>query len=467
MHIFLSPHFDDAIGSAGGLISRLVANGERVAVATIFAGLPWLRPWKIPKVLIRRRENRRACRASAAGAAAARVINLNFLDGVWRAAHHKKSMLFDGVIREPELVRRVVAAIKKIAKPGDVIYAPAGLGNHIDHLIVRDAAALLENETHLYEEFYYGWKTGVSMPGFKRFNLTDDECEARTRAALCYEIEMKKLFRGARAAAEYFAARRFERYDWAPPWAAVAAPRTIVSLTSFPARIPTISQVVETIKNQSVQPDKIVLYLSKKQFPRAPKVDGVEVRMLDGDIRSYKKLVPALADFPNDNIITLDDDILYPDFVIEKLLDCHRRFPGAICGLRVKRAAAGPYRLWHRMGRKNMLRFGGRRPRLCNFATTGGGTLFPPRALHPDASRDDIFMSVCPTTDDIWFWAQAVRNGTGTAVAGKYLQIKEIPSAQEISLRTDNFHGLNLNDKNLAALAAMYPEIAEIVGKAR
>src|SRR5574339_421507 len=40
MHLFLSPHLDDAVLSCGGLIDQLVKRGERVLVRTFMAGDP-------------------------------------------------------------------------------------------------------------------------------------------------------------------------------------------------------------------------------------------------------------------------------------------------------------------------------------------------------------------------------------------------------------------------------------------
>ncbi|MHA1303522.1 MAG: PIG-L deacetylase family protein [Candidatus Heimdallarchaeaceae archaeon] len=45
-HIFLSPHLDDAVASCGGLIAKLVEQGNKVIVATFFTKSPDLS--KIP-----------------------------------------------------------------------------------------------------------------------------------------------------------------------------------------------------------------------------------------------------------------------------------------------------------------------------------------------------------------------------------------------------------------------------------
>ena len=41
----------------------------------------------------------------------------------------------------------------------------------------------------------------------------------------------------------------------------------IVSLTSYPARIDTVNQTIETLLNQSLCPDKVILWLAPEKFP--------------------------------------------------------------------------------------------------------------------------------------------------------------------------------------------------------
>lgn len=44
-------------------------------------------------------------------------------------------------------------------------------------------------------------------------------------------------------------------------------PRIIVSLTSYPARISVVFQVLERMLVQTLRPDKVILWLAKEQFP--------------------------------------------------------------------------------------------------------------------------------------------------------------------------------------------------------
>ena len=82
-------------------------------------------------------------------------------------------------------------------------------------------------------------------------------------------------------------------------------PLLIVSLTSYPLRMKTIHFTLHTLLNQSIKPDKIILWLAKEQFPRREKDVPRRIRRLRkyglsiewcNDIRSYKKLIPTLKE---------------------------------------------------------------------------------------------------------------------------------------------------------------------------
>lgn len=131
--------------------------------------------------------------------------------------------------------------------------------------------------------------------------------------------------------------------------------KIIVSLTSFPQAIPYAIQSIQSVLDGSVLPDKIVLYLTASQFADcgipseletlAERNPIFEVRTYGEDIRSYTKLIPALIDFPDDIIVTIDDDILYHADMLRDLLRLHKRLPQAIVAHRVRRVVLNaPYK---------------------------------------------------------------------------------------------------------------------------
>ena len=98
----------------------------------------------------------------------------------------------------------------------------------------------------------------------------------------------------------------------------------IVSLTSYGKRVTdSVPYAIFSIFTQSVLPNRIVLWLDNDNWNdnnlpyllKRIQKSGLEIYYCD-DIRSYKKLIPALRKFPNNPIITIDDDFYYnKDFI--------------------------------------------------------------------------------------------------------------------------------------------------------
>ena len=82
---------------------------------------------------------------------------------------------------------------------------------------------------------------------------------------------------------------------------------------------------VESIFSQTLKPNNVVLYLSEKEFSTRPlpltlmrqQERGLEVRFVD-DLGPHTKLIPALKDFPEAIIVTIDDDYMYPFDLLER-----------------------------------------------------------------------------------------------------------------------------------------------------
>jgi hypothetical protein len=189
----------------------------------------------------------------------------------------------------------------------------------------------------------------------------------------------------------------------------------IISLTSYGKRVEdALPYALYSLLTQTILPKKIVVYLDRDNWSddRLPdlikhlKKIGIEVRYCE-DIRSYKKIVPALRDFPNNPIVTVDDDIYYNEHMIEWLLDAYKNLPEKsvvglwACIVASKDGKYMPYNTW----------------KDCKYRTsesefalyTGYGTLYPPHIFDSEVMNSDIFMSLCPTADDIWMWAMEKR----------------------------------------------------------
>ncbi len=126
--IYLSPHFDDAVLSAGGLIHDEAAQGDPTEIWTLMGGIPtdpelsefavrmhaeWGTTTASQTVRLRRREDRQAARALGA-----RAVHFRFLDCLYRRNADGRP-LYAEALRAPidpydeGLPRRIAAALRR------------------------------------------------------------------------------------------------------------------------------------------------------------------------------------------------------------------------------------------------------------------------------------------------------------------------------------------------------------------
>jgi len=108
-----------------------------------------------------------------------------------------------------------------------------------------------------------------------------------------------------------------------------------VTLTSWKGRIKYINNNLESLLNNSIKPKKVILNLSIEEFPNKnldlpkeilillKKYDNFEIFWVKKNNNVFKKLIPTIKRFKKDLIISLDDDILYPNNTFEKMLKCY------------------------------------------------------------------------------------------------------------------------------------------------
>ena len=246
--------------------------------------------------------------------------------------------------------------------------------------------------------------------------------------------------------------------------------KVIVSLTSFPDVISFAKGAINSILEGNTLPDKLVLYLTFSQFEDnkiplelsnlANNNSLFEIRNYNQDIRSYRKLIPAIKDFPNDIVVTIDDDVRYHKNMLRDLLHLHRQIPDAIIANRAKKIKLNePYRNWKKYRWYHFL-FNKLHFSFKNIQTGVGGVLYPPNSLDKKMLNPKIFIEIAPTTDDIWFWAAAVAKGTYVVPFpyGKYNKPKGLKKPKNLSLKTVNFKkGSDLNRLAFEKILNKYP----------
>lgn len=193
--------------------------------------------------------------------------------------------------------------------------------------------------------------------------------------------------------------------------------KVIVSLTSFPPRFAKIHLTLKSLLLQSEMPDRIIVYLGsdslRTQFTKEMldlETYGVEYR-IDGErnLKPHKKYFYAMQEFPDDVVVTADDDVYYPSNWLACLLNSYRKCPKAVSARRVhlmKRNGneLAQYNWWEDQCRRV------KSPSFSLIATGCGGILYPPRCLPPLAFDEKIFKELCFDADDIWLKCMEVLN---------------------------------------------------------
>lgn len=196
----------------------------------------------------------------------------------------------------------------------------------------------------------------------------------------------------------------------------------IVTLTTYGKRIYDVDVVVESIMQNTIKPNRIVLWLATELKGKALPITlrnlqkrGLEI-YYTSDIKSYKKLIPTLIKYPNSYYITIDDDVIYDFDLIENLVNAYKESPGyiyanAVAKIRLNsRNKLLPYHKWPMFGGSSV-------PSSTNFAIGVGGVLYPSGCFCKDVINEEAFMRLAPNGDDIWFYAMARLNGYKVAKA--------------------------------------------------
>lgn len=202
-------------------------------------------------------------------------------------------------------------------------------------------------------------------------------------------------------------------------------PSITVSFTTYPAREKWLPIVVGSIVHQSKKPNRIVLYLSEDQFPDTKSTiltslekQGVLIKLKPDDMCSHKKYLYAMQEYPDDIIVTIDDDIIYDRNLIKDLFESYKRHPHAVSGKRVHKirfdsnGKPKPYHEWDIATYKNI------DSESTELVATGcGGVLYPPRCLDKSFCNVEAIKSTCMYADDLWLKVMELLNGFPVVLA--------------------------------------------------
>lgn len=223
----------------------------------------------------------------------------------------------------------------------------------------------------------------------------------------------------------------------------------IVSLTSIPSRLHTLHLTIRSILNQEVRPTKIVLWLHhslKDEIPeKLASLESDLFSILYSDLTcSHRKLVHSLELYPNDIIITCDDDMMYRKNWLHLLYQEHKANLDKVIANQtryISYSSAGEllsYKSW--IKDKNT-----KNNEDAIIAIGAEGVLYPPNCLSKEVTNADLFLELAPKADDLWFKVMAYLQGTKTILAAHRAKTPiPIIGSQKQSLKKSNIDG----DKN-------------------
>jgi LmbE family N-acetylglucosaminyl deacetylase len=169
-HIYLSPHLDDAVLSCGGAIARHSAAGARVLIVTICTASPppegpfssfaeeIHRQWGLSAgQVVRARLHEDSLAMEHLGVDS---LWVGMLDAIYRrpADYMSDATLFGALAPDDPLLPSLKAFTRALRDrvPRATLYAPLGVGNHVDHQITYAAArAAAGTAIAFYEDFPY------------------------------------------------------------------------------------------------------------------------------------------------------------------------------------------------------------------------------------------------------------------------------------------------------------------------
>ena len=242
----------------------------------------------------------------------------------------------------------------------------------------------------------------------------------------------------------------------------------IVSLTSYKARFNNLHLTLRSLLLQETQPDLLILWIAEHEKNDIPnsvwelEQYGLSIRFCD-DLRSYKKIIPALEAYPDSFIVTADDDIYYQPDWLQKLVESWDGDYKTIIAHRAHKIRLDDngqpvsYHDWK-------WQVGPEEPADGLIIPTGcGGIMYPPHAFHEDVSKSELFIELCPDADDIWLYWMASLNGAKAKRSDYDFQMIEWQAHDTDPLWKKNIYGGN-NDTYIRKMTSSYGMVWDTLG---
>lgn len=223
-------------------------------------------------------------------------------------------------------------------------------------------------------------------------------------------------------------------------------PKIIISLTTYPPRFNSVTMTLKSLLYQTMRPDKIIVWHNCEENTLTKEMldyekYGVEYIKVNDDLGPHKKYYYALQVYSDDIVIVVDDDLIYPNDMVDSLVRQYLKYPHCVCARRVHKLKLNSdgmldgYDKW--IGQCFFIR----RPSHMLMATSGAGTLYPPGVLTNRTFDMNMIKTKCLYADDIWMkYFEIISNIKVVWVANNMPMPPEVNSSQSVSLKSDNLN---------------------------
>ncbi|TVS23876.1 glycosyltransferase [Corynebacterium sanguinis] len=231
---------------------------------------------------------------------------------------------------------------------------------------------------------------------------------------------------------------------------------TVISLTTHGDRMATsVASIASLLMGTQLLP--VFLWLDRADFesdwPEGLRglVDrGLQVRCSDGAFGPHTKYFGTFAQFAGTDtrVITVDDDMMYPRWFAQKLLNASDADPHLVVAYRAHEIAFDGdeldiYRRWKRVFTTA--------PSHRHFATGVSGVVYPPSMVDYVADQGTDFLECAPNADDVWLNACALRSDHRVRQVFPHpREFSIVPGSQRTALVHKNLRGGG-NDKQIEA----------------
>lgn len=225
---YISPHYDDAIGSCGGKIYLDFLAQQNPNIITIFAEVkaPFSdyandlhEYWRITNPFIeRKQENINACRVISA-----QEKSLKYLDAIYRNDNGEYLYPQDGDIfkkmhnNDTKLYLDILNDLKSIITKSDLLYFPLGVGNHVDHIITNMVGNKLKEEGYnvvYYVDFSYEGSIPTKYIQKETIILDDEIIKQKSLAMREYKSQVEMLFESEEKIFDYYKIKQNGKEDY-------------------------------------------------------------------------------------------------------------------------------------------------------------------------------------------------------------------------------------------------------------